>query len=239
MSSSSGSDSPGGRLDERAIDRVLLAQLIARHGEPPRARPLSAEEAERLELVARRDRAIAAADPTLVAHLERHERSSDELCGVARAAAALETAAESRAGGPRRAAIRVRELGEVRETDVPEDLFDAMENRTPQAFLRDLHRPVQHFGEVTLRRRPIATAAGSLAQVRAAVSAAMSLRAGAAAAIRLASPEAHAGMAELRQVLSRPWEDSRPENPLPPPRQAPSAEDMMWFGMSGGYDPDQ
>ena len=238
MSSSSGSDGPGGRLDERAIDRKLLAQLIARHGEPPRARPLSAEEAERRDLVARRDRALAAADPALLAHLERHERSSDELCGVARSAAALETVL-SAAGGPDRGAIQVRELGEAREIEVPEDLFDAMENRTPQAFLRDLHRPVQHFGDVTLRRQPIATAAGSLAQIRAAVSAAMSQRASGAASIRLASPEAHAGMAELRQILARPWEDSRPENPLPLPRQAPSAEDMMWFGMSGGYDPDQ
>jgi len=239
LSSSSGTEGPGRRFDERAIDRRLLALLIARHGEPPRAPPLSADDEERLALIARRDRALAAADPALVHHLERHARSSETLCGVARAAAALAPAGLVRAVGLDRGWIQVREVGEVREVEVPEDLSDAMEHRTPQAFLRDLHRPVQHFGDVELRRAPVPTAAGSLNRIRRAVSEAMAQRAGAAATIRLASPEAHAGMAELREILARPWEESRPANPLPMPSRAPSSDDMMWFGMSGGYDPDQ
>ena len=47
-----------------------------------------------------------------------------------------------------------------------------------------------------------------------------------------------AGMSELRTILARPWSESRPDSPLPLPSRAPGAEDHVWFGLSGGYDPD-
>ncbi len=113
-----------------------------------------------------------------------------------------------------------------------------MEHRTPQAFLRDLHRPVQHFGGVELRRVPSPTAAGALARARALVAETMARSTRGAAAVELSSQLAQEGFAELRAALARPWEESRPANPLPMPSRAPSAEDMRWFGLSGGYDPD-
>jgi hypothetical protein len=113
-----------------------------------------------------------------------------------------------------------------------------MEHRTPQAFLRDLHRPVHHFGGVELRRVPSPTAAAALARARALVTETLAQRTQGAASFRLSSQLAQEGIDELRAALARPWEESRPANPLPMPSRSPTAEDMRWFGMSGGYDPD-
>src|SRR6185503_15354230 len=74
-------------LDERAIDRRLLELLIERHGAPRAARPISAEEQERRDLIARRDRALAAVDRDLVAHLERHNTAAEQLAPRSAAAA--------------------------------------------------------------------------------------------------------------------------------------------------------
>ncbi|HLU67644.1 MAG TPA: hypothetical protein VKZ63_15280, partial [Kofleriaceae bacterium] len=159
MSSSSGSDRPGAgdggapRFDERAIDRRLLGQLIARWGEPPRAPPLTADEEERRELLARRARALAAADPDLVHHVERHDRDAEHLAPEVPDPAAL-----CRSLAPRPiarfdlGAWNVRQAEEMRELEPSDELRDCLEHRTPQAFLRDLHRPVHSFGDVELRR---------------------------------------------------------------------------------------
>jgi hypothetical protein len=255
LSSSSGSDRTGREpdvrtertiertvertIDERGIDRRLLARLIARHGAPQQTRLLTDDEAEQQQLVARRERAMAAADPTLLGRLARHEQRSGDLTWAQRSATAMSRKDLGHPCGLDLSANGLRELGEIREVEVSQDLLDAMEHRTPQAFLRDLHRPVQYFGDVTLRRAPSPTAASSLARVRAVVTDALSHRAGAAGSIELASRGAREGLAELRATLARPWEESRPANPLPMASRAPSAEDMQWFGLSGGYDPDQ
>jgi hypothetical protein len=244
LSSSSESDrrpgaGPGRTLDERAIDRKLLALLISRHGAPPRAAPLDPEEEERRLRIEQRDRALAAADPDLLLHIERHRVASETFAGTQRAALRVYEKMQARRSiGPDEHVIRVRDAGEVRELEPSEELFAAMENKTPQAFLRDLHRPVQHFGGVELRRVPSPTAAASLARARALVSETMGRSTRGAASVRLSSQLAQEGLDELRAALARPWEESRPANPLPMPSRSPSVEDMRWFGMSGGYDPD-
>ena len=248
MSSSSGGDrarrddQPDGsahtaavEIDERAIDRKLLAQLIARHGAPRAAPPPSADEEERRQIVARRDRAMAAADPSWIRYIERHERTSARLTYTQRAALAMRTVPAFRSH--EWDALGLREIGEVRELEVNEELRAAMEHRTPQAFLRDLHRPVQFFGDVELRRTLSPTAGSALALAQAMVSQAVAHRAGEAGRIELSSRVAQCGLDELIAVLSRPWQESKPENPLPMPSRAPGGDDMHWFGLSGGYDP--
>lgn len=244
MSSSSESDrrpgdGPGHSIDERAIDRKLLALLISRHGAPPRAAPLDPEEEERRLRIEQRDRALAAADPDLLLHIERHRRASESFAGTQRAAQRVYEQMQARRPiGPDEHVIRLRDAGELRELEPSEELFAAMEHRTPQAFLRDLHRPVHHFGGVELRRVPSPTAAAALARARALVTETLGQRTQGAASFRLSSQLAQEGIAELRAALARPWEESRPANPLPMPSRSPTAEDMRWFGMSGGYDPD-
>ncbi|HKE17927.1 MAG TPA: hypothetical protein VKB80_23785, partial [Kofleriaceae bacterium] len=119
-----------------------------------------------------------------------------------------------------------------------QELYDAMDHKTPQAFLRDLHRPVQLFGDVELRRMPSPTAGASLARARTVVSEIMAAQRDAVTSFRLTSQLAGEGMAELCGILARPWEESRPESPLPMPSRAPTLDDMRWFGSAGGYDPD-
>jgi hypothetical protein len=112
-----------------------------------------------------------------------------------------------------------------------------MVEKTPQAFLRDLHRPVLMFGDVKLRRlsAPTSSAFGSVRQL---VRRLMSHGSVSMTAIQLASRGAASALAELRARLARPWEESRPEKPLPMPTRTPGMDDMIWFGVRGGYDPD-
>jgi hypothetical protein len=250
LSSSSGADRPGPPgdpagaergLDERAIDRRLLDLLIRRHGAPAApaaARRVDPGEAERREIVAQRQRAMAAADPRLIRHIERHEVVSARLTPTQRAADEMAAAREVRARTFAPEATGVREIGEIREVQVPEQVFEAMEHRTPQAFLRDLHRPVRFFGDVALRPMTVDSAASALARVRERVGSALAQRAGEAAEVETASRGARDSIAELRELLARPWEESRPANPLPLGSQTPTAEDLVWWGLSGGYDPD-
>ena len=246
MSSSSDGDRPGApadgppprEIDEGAIDRALLGGLIARWGEPPRRPPLTPDQQELQELRARRDRALAASDPALVQHLERHDRDAERLRPPDAGAALL----RGIGGRPiTRFDLRawpIRPPDQLRELEPSDELHECLDHRTPQAFLRDLHRPVIAFGDVQLRRVASPTSTGALTRGRRAVREAMALRFGGMATTPLATRLAEDGMEELRTILARPWADSRPANPLPLPSRAPSFEDSQWFGMSGGYDPD-
>jgi hypothetical protein len=243
LSSSSASDGEGGGGDGRqrgleAVDARLLGQLIARHGAPRQAPPLTFAEQERRRMLARRERALAAADPSLVHHIERHTREAEALqrpVGEEPLAPRPSIAKFDFDAWP----LHAQPSGEVRELDPSEDLRRALNHRTPQAFLRDLHRPVHAFGRVELRRVPSGTSASmALARIRAAIAGAMVHHSRDDAVQPLATRLMTDGMKELRTILARPWADSRPEAPLPLPGSMPSMEDSLWFGQSGGYDPD-
>ncbi len=235
MSSSSGSDRDRPRA-LAGVDPAFIDHLIERHGAPRQAPPLSWDEKERREIIARRDRAMAAADPELVAHLERHGRDGDRLRRLPDADPLPARPSIARLDLD---AWAIRQMGEERELEPPEELRRALGHRTPQAFLRDLHRPVQAFGEVELRRVESPTSSAlALARIRAAVRGAMEHRSRDDALQPLATQLMTEGMRELRTILARPWGESRPTKPLPLPRSYPGLEDSMWFGSSGGYDPD-
>lgn len=236
MSSSSASDGRRPRALD-AVDPILLGQLIARHGAPRQAPPLTVSEQERMQLIARRERALAAADLGLIDHVERHRRD----------AGALRRLPDSDPLPPRASIARfdldawpIRQPGgEERELEPSDDLRRALGHRTPQAFLRDLHRPVQSFGSVQLRRVPSPTSSGiAHAQLKSAIAAAVAHRSRDDALQPLATRLMNDGMRELRTILARPWADSRPAKPLPMRGIVPGIEDSMWFGVSGGYDPD-
>jgi hypothetical protein len=231
---------PGGAVDERAVDRRHLGMLAARYGALPEPRPLAPEELALRALLARRSRAMAAADPELIRYIERHERSGaqrvTDLARFSRVTDELEALLHSVRPASER--LKLRDIGEERELESSELIQDALQHRTPQAFLRDLHRPVQNFGRVRLHRTRSPTAGARLAEGHATVREALAREARSIGAIRRASQAGREGIDELRAILARPWGDSRPENPLPMPRRGPTVEDMHWFGLSGGYDPD-
>lgn len=234
MSSSSGSDRPRALA---GVDAAFLDHLIARHGAPRQAPPLTLDEKERRQAIARRDRAMAAARPELVAHLERHQSDAERLRMLPRADPLPARAPIARFDLD---AWRIRQIdAEPRELEPSEALRQALSHRTPQAFLRDLHRPVVAFGEVELRRVASPTSSTlALERIRTAVQGAMSHRSRDDAIQPLATRLMNEGMRELRTILARPWAESRPAKPLPLPRTYPGLEDSMWFGSSGGYDPD-
>jgi hypothetical protein len=238
LSSSSGSDGPARPRALDAVDPALLGLLIARHGAPRQAAPLSFAEQQRRQLIARRERALAAADPGLVRHIERHQRDAARLRRLPPAEPTRAEAAPIARFDLDAWPIR-QPGGEERELDPSEELRRALTHRVPQAFLRDLHRPVTAFGSVALRRVPSPTSSGSaLARIREAVRGAMAHHSRDDALQPLATRLMTDGMRELRAILARPWADSRPARPLPMPRTAPAIEDSMWFGLTGGYDPD-
>lgn len=125
---------------------------------------------------------------------------------------------------------------EEREYWQPDDIREALdEHNTPQAVLRDLFRPIMYFGDIELR--PVETGLERLgvdptAAVRQAVSEPLS------AALGPLPPEIIASdRAELREIMARPWQDSKPDTPSQP-SAVPDMDHYMWFGVEGGYDPD-
>jgi hypothetical protein len=236
LSSSSGSDGERPRA-LAGVDPRFLDHLIARHGAPRQAPPLTWADKERRDHIARRERAIAAADPALVRHIERHESDGDQLRRMPAEEPLPERAPIARFDLD---AWHIRiPIAELRELEPSEELRRALSHRTPQAFLRDLHRPVTAFGEVQLRRVQSQTSAGAtLARIHAAVRSAMQHMSRDELVQPLATRLMEGGMKELRTILARPWADSRPAKPLPMPRAMPGIEDSLWFGQSGGYDPD-
>ena len=118
----------------------------------------------------------------------------------------------------------------------PDDIRRALaDHNTPQAVLRDLFRPVMYFGDIALR--PIETGLETLAvdptaEVRAAVGERVAPELGPLPAEMVATD-----LAELREIMARPWAESKPET-TSVPSVVPDFEHYLWFGVEGGYDPD-
>jgi len=130
-------------------------------------------------------------------------------------------------------------IGEPREVERPDDVQFAVQERTPQAILRDLHRPVRHYGDIYLR--PVDLGIDRYgAHARAAIASLVYERRYHVDPKQ--EPNGHRALlesvAERRAILDRPWEESKPEQPRPVPSEFPDENDLIWFG-SVGVDPDQ
>lgn len=233
--STPGSDEPRAvEVLEAVASPDFLAAVFGRVGEPPPPPPVAdAELAERIRI---RDRALAAVDPALVDHLERHRRTGEALASPLPPMPPLPVERELAALDPR--GLVEREIGEQAFLERPGDLDDVLNEATPQAILRDLHRPVSHFGDIALR--PVAldadrTGARARAVVRAAMATRHHIEIGTMATGSQVMREEMRGLVE---TLARPWADSKPETPTPLASKSPGADDWRWFGLDGGYDPD-
>jgi hypothetical protein len=116
-------------------------QELAEKGEPP---PPEDPEVEAVR--AQRAKAIAAVDPALV---EAHRRRVESGDGLIRFRAAIDLRID-----PDLTQIdldhveRKQAIAEPREVEIPEPLRDDLSECTPQAILRDLHRPEMYFDKV-------------------------------------------------------------------------------------------
>ncbi len=168
------------------------------------------------EFMARLDRQETDAD-TYRAHLPTLEVSNDRFTTV--------TGAHRWALGS---------VHEARETERPWDLDESLAEVSPQAILRDLHRPVPHFGSIKLERTLLGTGAGAMIHTTKTTRAIMCTR------YRIdindfptARIPIEADMAELRAQLDQPWDeiDASPgqtETELTPSELR--ALQMKWFG---------
>lgn len=107
------------------------------HPEPPPEDPRFAERRKR------QDTALAAIDPALV---ERHRRRTEGLADAIKPPPEVALHIDSSIVQLDTAMIDQRSaIGEPREVVRSPDLEDALRDCTPQALLRDLHRPEHYF----------------------------------------------------------------------------------------------
>jgi hypothetical protein len=226
------------------LDPETVAQLAAWFGVPvdtpaaPARRsdaPPSKLPSKREEALLRRQQALDAVDPAFLAALERKWTQGDALLRVNR---------------PVRAQVRspsrfdldewnLRASDEVRETERPEDVVDALkEDPTPQAVLRDLHRPEQQWPLRLLPEDLGMDVAGMRTRSRIDTILRTSYM------VRMDDEPVPArlileDMGALRAHLDEPWESFY----VPPEKRrgvaslVPTAEDFKWFGITG-FDPD-
>ena len=118
-------------------------EQVAERGGPPPAPP---EDPEIAEVRKKRAAAIAAVDPALV---EAHRRRTTPPADLIKFSQQLEVHLD-----PSIAAIdlsmieRQHAIAEPREVEISEELREDLHDCTPQALLRDLHRPELQFDKV-------------------------------------------------------------------------------------------
>lgn len=221
------------------LDPATIAQLAAWFG-PPQAQewhpPEPAEDPRIRTLRERRQRAMAAVDPAFLARLEAKPAEAEALLRLP----------EPMTLSIERTPLAKLDLGawklsmghDLREHERPEDIADALQERTPQAILRDLHRPEMYW-QITLQPQTLdMDIAGERARTR--VKEIISTRYTAHRdEMPISGRLAARAMAELHSRLDEPWEHAYvpPEQRRPRSSYLPTAEDLQWFGVVG-YDPD-
>jgi hypothetical protein len=114
-------------------------QELADRGEPP-----PAEDPEMAAVQKRRQEAIAAVDPAMLeAHRKRVEASDTLIQFEQKIDVQIDPAAMARIDLER--AERGYAVTEPREVEIAEEMRDDLAECTPQAVLRDLHRPELYF----------------------------------------------------------------------------------------------
>jgi hypothetical protein len=139
------------RTVKELIDRATRAELERWFGLPSYealaeqgvAQGPPAEDPEFVERRRRQEAALAAVDPAL---LESHRRRTEGLTGTIKPLPELVLHIDPSIVRIDMAMIEQRgTIAEARDVERPADLEDALSERTPQALLRDLHRPELDF----------------------------------------------------------------------------------------------
>jgi hypothetical protein len=158
--------------------------------------------AEDPELAARRKRqeeALAAVDPALLAW---HRRRTDAMADAVKPLPPIALRVDPGIARFDGDMVEQHAVSEPREVERPGDLQDALAERTPQALLRDLHRPELDFHKVFERVDLIAEY-----RIDVAMSVAEAMKTSTKLPRADATPfqEGHALLLELRAERRQPW----------------------------------
>jgi hypothetical protein len=173
-------------------------QQLAEQAPPPPP----AEDPEWAAFRKRREAALAAVDPAmLAAHRQRVERQRDLKLfkpeiepRIAPNMMMLDQAMIDRG----------HTIAEPRQYELPSDLEDALTERTPQALLRDLHRPELEFQKMF---EIVDLAAESRVDLRAIINEALAFRPSSKKKVESKVRDVRTLLLEMRQERRKPWTD--------------------------------
>jgi hypothetical protein len=206
LGSAGARSTPGGSAE--SIDEATRADLERWFGLPsfqqlaeqPQAPPTPAPDPEWSEFRKRRADALAAVDPNMV---EAHRRRVERQRELKLFQSEIEPRIRTDITMIDHAAIdRGHTIAEPRTYELPSDLEDALTERTPQALLRDLHRPELSFEKLFEWFDPTAE---HRIDLRALINEALAFRASSTTKAESKVHEARALLVEIRQERRKPW----------------------------------
>jgi hypothetical protein len=167
----------------------------------------AAKEAERLAIRKRYDAAIAAVDPAM---LEAHHRRTAPLGEVSKFKPVIDVRVDPSIVQIDLALIeRQHSVAEPRDFERPAFVEDDLQERTPQALLRDLHRPETDFYKTF---EMVDMSAEQRFDIVAAVAQAMATRWTLPPLGKSPFHEAREALREGREYRRRPWADIKMPN---------------------------
>jgi len=134
-------------------DPQTIAQLAAWFGLPSfadveedqaRAAAEAAEPSRVEQIQQRRKEALAQIDPALLAHVTRHATRAERMARIETPPRPWDGDARLTTFDPSQVPPELTE-DDWREVEIPNELSKDLKTSTPQAFLRDLHRPEKDF----------------------------------------------------------------------------------------------
>ncbi|HEY5924708.1 MAG TPA: hypothetical protein VIV11_23675 [Kofleriaceae bacterium] len=135
-------DSTTGTATDADLARWFSLPSFQQIAEQPSAEPVVDEEMQ--AVIERRERALASVDPRFVAAL--YERNEDRPVTLLKFKPSIDVHVDEQFGMLDEAMIeRAASIAEPREIEISDELRDDMNECTPQALLRDLHRAELDF----------------------------------------------------------------------------------------------
>ncbi len=161
----------------------------------------AAEDSDIAEVVERRKKAIAAVDPALLDWIRI--RTEDIPNQIGTPVRIIDTVIDASIARFDMGMVdRALTIAEPRTVEIPDQLIDDLKECTPQALLRDLHRPEQFFDKVF---EIVDAAAEQRIDIVAEVKSAMRTSWRLPAFGRKAIEEGHDVLADLRKQRRQPW----------------------------------
>jgi hypothetical protein len=206
LGSAGARSTPGGSAEstdvttQADLERWFSLPSFQQLAEQQQPAPPPAEDPEWAAFRKRRAEALAAVDPNL---LEAHRRRVERQRELKLFRAEIQPRIRADITMIDQSAIdRGHMIAEPRTYELPSDLEDAMTERTPQALLRDLHRPEMIFEKMFVWLDPTED---NRVDLRAIINEALAFRPSSTINVESRMREVCVLLAELHQERRKPW----------------------------------